>query len=409
MLPRGTRMCEAAEGDEVSNAARTQQPRENDITELRPFRVEISGAAIDDLRERLARTRWPEKEPVGDWSMGIPLAYVQELAGYWEKSYDMQRVANRLNRYEQFMTTIDGVDIHFLRVRSPVEGATPCIMTHGWPGSVIEFHKVVKPLTDPVAHGGHAADAFHLVIPSLPGFGFSDKPNATGWGIERIADAWAELMRRLGYGRFGAQGGDWGAAITKLIAQRKARGCIGIHVNMPLVAPTPEDAQNPTPEERKIFVDMENFDKQGSGYGRLQNTRPQTIGYALADSPVGQAAWIYEKLHAWSDNPGTPEQIFTFDEMLDNIMLYWLTNTGASSARLYWESWVAAFVSQPIDLPVGVSVFPGDPIRSSRRWAERFFKNIVHWNEMPRGGHFAAFEQPEAFVTEVRNSFRRLR
>ena len=374
-----------------------------------PFHLEVAEVELQELRRRLSQTRWPEKEPVADWSQGAPLASLQALCEYWRTRYDWRRCERLLNGFGQYRIRIQGLGIHFLHIRSREPNAMPLIMTHGWPGSVIEFHKVVKPLTDPVAHGGHAADAFHLVIPSLPGFGFSDKPNATGWGIERIADAWAELMRRLGYGRFGAQGGDWGAAITKLIAQRKARGCIGIHVNMPLVAPTPEDAQNPTPEERKIFVDMENFDKQGSAYGRLQNTRPQTIGYALADSPVGQAAWIYEKLHAWSDNPGTPEQIFTFDEMLDNIMLYWLTNTGASSARLYWESWVAAFVSQPIDLPVGVSVFPGDPIRSSRRWAERFFKNIVHWNEMPRGGHFAAFEQPEAFVTEVRNSFRPLR
>ena len=411
MLPRGTRMCEAAEGDEVSNAARTQQPRENDITELRPFRVEISGAAIDDLRERLARTRWPEKEPVGDWSMGIPLAYVQELAGYWEKSYDMQRVANRLNRYEQFMTTIDGVDIHFLRVRSPVEGATPCIMTHGWPGSVIEFTKVIDPLVDPVSHGGEASDALELVIPSLPGHGWSGKPTVTGWSVEKIAQAWIELMDRLGHERWVAQGGDWGALVSTAIGRLADRAkLIGIHFNFALADPAKLTALGgPNEEEQQYLARLQHFSQAESGYAIEQGTKPQTVGYGLTDSPVGQLAWIVEKFKTWSDCGDDLERSFSKDELLDNVMAYWLNAAAASSARLYWHSLASTVGSfDEVPAPSAYSRFPVDNAALSERWARTRYTDLRYYGTPARGGHFAAYEAPGEFVAEVRAGLRAL-
>jgi pimeloyl-ACP methyl ester carboxylesterase len=283
----------------------------------------------------------------------------------------------------------------------------PLIMTHGWPGSVIEFHKVIAPLVDPTAHGGNARSAFHLVLPSLPGYGFSQKPSAEGWGIERIARAWAVLMTRLGYRHYVAQGGDWGSAVTVRMGAQRPAGLIGIHLNMLSVSPNQNSAPM-SPEEETARAAYKYYDRVESAYARQQATRPQTLGYGLADSPVGQAAWIYEKLRNWSDCDGEPETIFTRDEILDNIMLYWLPNTGASSARLYRES-LATFAATRVELPVGASIFPKEIIVAPRSWADRVFPNIVHWNVMPRGGHFAAFEQPELFVEELRLCFAKMR
>ena len=374
-----------------------------------PFVLDIPQRDLDELRQRLAQTRWPERETVGDWSQGAPLRKVQALCEHWRDRYDWRRCEAALNGLGQHRTTLDGLGVHFLHVRSPEPDALPMIMTHGWPGSIIEFNKVIGPLTNPAAHGGEARDAFHLVLPSLPGFGFSDKPAATGWGVKRIASAWAALMDRLAYGRYVAQGGDWGAFITAAMGAMQPPGCAAIHLNTVNVSPLPEDRTNPGPEEQATFALLKRYASEEFGYAKEQGTRPQTIGYALTDSPAGLAAWIYEKYHGWSDNPGEPEAVLGTDEMLDNIMLYWLPRTGASAARLYWESLGDASMSEPVSIPVGVSIFPADINKSPRRWAERVFRNIVHWNEVERGGHFGAFEQPDIFVREVRDCFRHAR
>ena len=376
---------------------------------VEPFALHVAQGELDDLQGRLARTRWPEQETVGDWSQGARLLKVQELCAYWRDRYDWRRCEAMLNGFGQFRTTLDGLGTHFLHVRSPEADALPMIMTHGWPGSVIEFHRVIGPLTDPAAHGGEARDAFHLVLPSLPGFGFSDKPAATGWGTERVALAWVTLMDRLGYGRYVAQGGDWGAVVTAAIGAMRPPGCAAVHLNTVSAAPRKGADADPSPEEQESLALMKQYGTDGIGYAKKMGTRPQTIGYMLADSPAGQAAWIYEKLQAWSDSPDGPEALFGMDAMLDNIMLYWLPNAGASSSRLYWESLGDAALSKPIGIPTGVSVFPRDINKSPRRWAERCLWNIVHWNEVARGGHFGAFEQPELFVREVRHCFRGLR
>jgi epoxide hydrolase len=395
----------------VSTVMRTQQPSGSDSTELRPFRVEISDAAIDDLRGRLARTRWPEKEPVGDWSMGIPLAYVQELAGYWEKSYDMQRVADRLNRYEQFMTAIDGVDIHFLWVRSPVEGATPCIMTHGWPGSVMEFTKVIDLLVDPVSHGGDASHALELVIPSLPGYGWSGKPTVTGWSFEKIAQAWIELMDRLGYERWVAQGGDWGAHVSSAIGRlADPAKLIGIHLNWALADPAKlAELGGPNEEEKRYLAKLQNASQAEIGYAIEQGTKPQTLGYGLTDSPVGQLAWIVEKFKTWSDCGDDLESSFTKDELLDNVMVYWLNTAAASSARLYWHSLASSKETfDEVPAPSAYSRFPADNVALSERWARTRYTDLRYYGTPQRGGHFAAYENPAEFVTEVRAGLRAL-
>lgn len=375
---------------------------------IEPFTLEIPQAEIDDLRRRLASTRWPEREAVDDWTQGAPLDRVRALCKHWETDYDWRRCEAMLNGFGQHRTSLGGLGIHFLHVRSPHADALPLLLTHGWPGSVIEFHKVIGLLTDPVAHGGEARDAFHIVAPSLPGYGFSDKPTTTGWGVERIAEAWITLMRRLGYDRFVAQGGDWGAAVTTAIGVARPPECLAIHLNMPIVFPEAGDMADLTPAEQAAVARIQLYQEKGSGYSKQQGTRPQTLGYGLVDSPAGQAAWIYEKFQEWTDNQGEPEQALTVDEMLDNIMLYWLPKAGASSARLYWES-MGAFKPQRLDLPVGVSIFPKELFRPSRRWAERSYSNIIHWNELDRGGHFAAFEQPALFVEELRTCFRSVR
>ncbi|KHK89795.1 epoxide hydrolase family protein [Novosphingobium malaysiense] len=375
---------------------------------IEPFQLSVEADALDDLRDRLRRTRWPEAETVSDWGQGAPLDRVRALCEYWRDEYDWRRCEDRLNSAGQFIAEIDGLPIHFLHVQSPVEGALPLLLTHGWPGSVIEFLKVLGPLSDPAAHGGDPADAFHLVVPSLPGFGFSGKPQSSGWGVERIARAWIELMERLGYGRFVAQGGDWGSAVTTAIAMAAPPQCAGIHLNLPVAYPTEADLADLSPDEAALLSAMEEVNRTGTAYAQLQATKPQTIGYALTDSPAGQAAWIYEKFHGWTDNPGTPEGVLSRDELLDNIMMYWLPGTAASSARLYWESY-DFFESHTIGIPVGVTQFPKEILRTSRRWAERCYSNLIYWNEAEKGGHFAAFEQPEIFVDEVRKCFRLLR
>jgi epoxide hydrolase len=395
----------------VSNGAPLQQAMGSEMTGVRPFRVEISDAAIDDLRQRLARTRWPEKEPVGDWSMGIPLAYVQQLAGYWEHSYDMQRVADRLNRYEQFTTTIDGVDIHFLRVRSPVEGATPCIMTHGWPGSVIEFDKVIDPLVDPVGHGGQASDALELVIPSLPGHGWSGKPTVTGWSVEKTAQAWIELMDRLGYQRWVAQGGDWGALVSTAIGRLADPATLmGIHVNWAVADPAKlTELGGPNQEEQGYLARLQHAGEAEGGYAIEQATKPQTLGYGLTDSPAGQLAWIVEKFKTWSDCGEDVERSFTKDELLDNVMVYWLNAAAASSARLYWHSLASSVGSfDEVATPSAYSRFPADNVGLSERWARTRYTDLRYYGTPGRGGHFAAYEAPEEFAAEVRAALRAL-
>jgi pimeloyl-ACP methyl ester carboxylesterase len=383
--------------------------------ELTPFRVEVPEARLRDLRERLTRTRWPEAETVGDWSQGVPLAYLRDLCRYWADGYDWRATEARLNRLPQFRTTLDGLGIHLLHVRSPVPGALPLVLTHGWPGSIVEFLKVIGPLTDPTAHGGDAADAFHLVCPSLPGYGFSDKPAEPGWGVERIAGAWAQLMARLGYRRYGAQGGDWGTSVSTCVAQQDPDHVVGIHLTPPLAPPDPATFGDLTEAERSALAQLEQADAWDSGYSREHATRPQTIGYSLVDSPAGLCAWIVEKLWAWTDHDGDLERVLTRDELLDNVMLYWLPGTGASSARLYWQSsrqvdqWISGTVTDAVRVPTGCSIFPRELQRPSRRWAERRFLDIRWWNELDKGGHFAAFEQPVRFVDEVRSFFRLVR
>ena len=375
---------------------------------IRPYRIEVADAALDDLRTRLSRTRFPEAELVDDWSQGIPLAYVRELCDYWRDSYDWRRIEARLNGLPQFKTELDGVDVHFLHIRSSATQAKPLVMTHGWPGSIIEFMKVIEPLSNPAAHGGSDADAFHLVIPTIPGYGFSDKPTETGWGIDRIAGAWSMLMARLGYERYFAQGGDWGAVITASIGAHDPEHCIGVHTNMAVVAPTPEMLAEPTEQEQDAIAAQKYYQDWDSGYSRQQSTRPQTLGYGLVDSPAGQAAWIVEKFYQWTDCDGHPENVLSRAEILDNVMFYWLTGAGASSARLYWESFARDSIAE-VNVPAGMSVFPKEILKASRRWAETRFKDLRYFNVLDKGGHFAAFEKPEVFVQELRGCFATMR
>jgi epoxide hydrolase len=373
-----------------------------------PFILDVEQARLDDLHRRLELTRWPDAELVEDWSQGAPLAKVRALVEHWRTRYDWRRCEAALNGFGQFRTSIEGVDIHFLHVRSQHADALPLILTHGWPGSVVEFLKCIRPLVDPTAHGGDARDAFHVVIPSLPGYGFSGKPRERGWGVRRIARAWHTLMQRLGYARYVAQGGDWGAVVTTALGVERPDGLVAIHLNMPLVQPR-DPGTELRADEQRMLDRLKFYTRWDSGYAVQQSSRPQTLGYGLADSPVGQAAWIYEKFHAWTDNDGAPESTLTLDEMLDNIMLYWLPNAATSSARLYWESYRGAFFAAELHLPTGCSVFPKDIYTAPRSWAERCMHNLIYWNELDRGGHFAAFEQPQLFVGELRKCFRLIR
>ncbi|MCB1748856.1 MAG: alpha/beta fold hydrolase [Gammaproteobacteria bacterium] len=380
------------------------------MSEIRPFRFEIPEQALQDLQRRLTDARWPEQETVDDWSQGAPLAYVQEVCEYWRTDYDWRRCEAALNALPQFITEIDGLDIQFIHLRSKHADALPMVMTHGWPGSVIEFMKVLGPLTDPTAHGGNAGDAFHVVCPTLPGFGFSGKPRQPGWGIERIGRAWGQLMARLGYDRYVAQGGDWGSAVTHAMGLSETEHCAAMHTNMPLLSPSEAVMKDLTEQEQSALAGFQHYFDWDSGYSKEQSTRPQTVGYGLVDSPVGQCAWILEKFWAWTDSDGHPENVLSRDEMLDNIMLYWLPGAAASSARLYWESFSVLMAEKPpIVMPAGASVFPHEIFRASRRWCEERYQNLIHYNTLPKGGHFAAFEQPESFVDEVRTCFRQVR
>lgn len=369
--------------------------------------IAVADRDLIDLRQRLANTRWPDRETVEDWSQGARLDRVRALVDYWGAEYDWRRCERRLNSFNPCRTPLDGLSVHFLHVRSPYPDALPLILTHGWPGSIAEFFNVIEPLVDPVRHGGDAADAFHVVVPSLPGYGFSDKPSEPGWTVERIARAWGALMRKLGYERFVAQGGDWGAAVTIAMGLQQVDGLAGIHLNMVNAGPSPDQAVV-DPAEQALLDARGEFARWETGYSALQATRPQTLGYGLADSPAGQAAWIYEKFYAWTDCNGDPESVLSRDEILDNIMLYWIPNTGASSARLYWESFANRKRGE-VHLPTGASIFPKELSRPPRHWAERIFNNIVYWNQPERGGHFAAFEQPVLFVNELRKCFRLMR
>jgi pimeloyl-ACP methyl ester carboxylesterase len=391
-------------------------------TEIRSFHVDIPEEHIDNLRRRIAATRWPSKELVQDRSQGVQLATLQELARYWTTHYDFGRVEARLNALPQFATEIDGVEIHFIHVQSRHDNALPLIMTHGWPGSVIELLETVGPLTDPTAHGGDAEDAFHLVLPSLPGYGFSGEPTELGWNVGRIAGAWAELMHRLDYTRYVAQGGDVGAAVTDAMGRQAPEGLLGIHTNLLVTVlsgdPLPEDSE----EERAARDAINTFRTSGNGYFIEQATRPQTIGYALLDSPVAMAAWLldhdtdsyYKISHAFVD--GEPSGNLTPDHILDNITLYWLTGTGASAARSYWENGQAAAAAAAsgqappdVPLPTGFTTFPGEIWQTPRSWAEKSYPNLTYFNKVDRGGHFAAWEEPELFATEMRAAFKSLR
>ena len=402
----------------------TTEPRSeanNQDDTIRPFTVEFPQSDLDDLHRRVRETRWPEPEIVGDASQGVQLEVVKALAERWVDGHDWRALEARLNELPQFVTRIDGVDIHFLHVRSPHEGALPMIVTHGWPGSIIEQLKIVDPLTNPTAHGASADDAFHLVIPSLPGHGFSGKPDATGWDPIRIAKAWVELMRRLGYDRYVAQGGDWGNAVTEQMALLEPPGLIGIHTNMAATVPDSIQAAldngdpapaDLTPEERGAWDQLAFFTAHGLAYAQEMGNRPQTL-YSLADSPVGLAAWMLDHDARSYDLiarafAGASEGL-TPDDVLDNVTLYWLTNTAVSSARLYWESKLAFFAPKGVKLPVAVSVFPDEIYAAPRSWATQAYPNLVHFNRLDEGGHFAAWEQPELFSQEMRAAFRSLR
>jgi pimeloyl-ACP methyl ester carboxylesterase len=384
---------------------------------IRPFRINVLDESLVDLRQRITATRWPDRETVNDRSQGVQLAKLEELVRYWGTGYDWRKAEVKLNALPQFVTTIDGVDIHFIHVRSKNSNALPLIITHGWPGSIFELLKVIGPLTDPTAYGGRAEDAFDLVIPSMPGYGFSGKPKGTGWGPERIARAWAVLMERLGYKRYVAQGGDWGAPITSAMARQAPAGLLGIHVNLPATIP-PDVGMvlaggGPAPaglseKERAAFDTLVTFNTKNRAYSVMMATRPQTIGYALTDSPTGLAAFMYDY------NAGEPERLLTKDEFLDNVTLYWLTNSATSSARLYWENSnsllsAAAQKTAEISLPVAITVFPGEIYRAPETWARRAYRNLIYFHEVDKGGHFAAWEEPQLFAEEIRAAFRPLR
>ncbi|UUN26511.1 epoxide hydrolase family protein [Streptomyces sp. FIT100] len=394
-----------------------------EATAIRPFTFEFPEADLQDLRARIEAARWPEKETVSDQSQGTPLATVQELARYWASEYDWRKVEARLKALPHFITEIDGLDIHFIHVRSKHENALPLIVTHGWPGSVIEQLKIVEPLTDPTEHGGDAADAFHLVIPSMPGYGFSGKPTEKGWGPERIARAWGELMRRLGYTRYAAQGGDWGAVVTDTMAAQEPEGLVGIHTNMPKVIPPAIEAAivlgNPLPsdivlanDEEKAAVEQLDFVYRHVYYAYIMGSRPQSLT-GLADSPVGLAAFLLDhdrdSLAMIARSFAGEKEGLTRDDVLDNITFFWLTNTAISAARLYGENTRPFFGSVGVRLPVAVSVFPEELYQAPKSWAEQAYPNLVHYNRLPKGGHFAAWEQPELFVEEVRTGLRSLR
>jgi pimeloyl-ACP methyl ester carboxylesterase len=375
---------------------------------VRPFTVAIPDSEIEDLKLRLARTRWPNPETVPDWSQGVRLENAKSLITYWEREYDWRRFESELNRFPQFLTDIDGLDIHFIHVKSKNPDAMPLILTHGWPGSIVEFLKLIEPLTDPVAFGGHVEDSFDVVIPSLPGFGFSQQPTETGWNVIKIATAWAKLMKRLGYEKWAAQGGDWGSAVTTTLGAMQPEGLLGIHLNSQYAFPAliPDTL---SPEEQNAVDTLALYNGDMGGANHLQGTKPETIGIALADSPAGQAAWIYDKFQSKTDNHGLAEDALTTDEILDAISLYWFTNSAASSARIYWENRSGSMAGPQLTLPVAVTVFPRDIPLLPRTWIEAKYTNLIHYGEADKGGHFAAIEQPEIMIREIRAGLRSLR
>ena len=400
-----------------------EAPRTAAHTSIRPFRVTIPDEALVDLKRRVAATRWPERETVSDFSQGVQLERLKPLAEYWAAKHDWRRAEARLNALPNFVTNIDGLDIHFIHVKSRHPNAMPLLMTHGWPGSVFELLKVVDPLTNPTAHGGRAEDAFHLVLPSYPGYGFSEKPEkGATWGPDHVGRAFHELMQRLGYQQYVSQGGDWGAIISEVMAVQAPPGLLGIHINMPGTVPPSVlrlvRNREPAPatfsdEEKKAFAGLEYFYHKGFGYAEMMNTRPQTLGYSLADSPVGMLAFFYDKLTEWTHSDRQPEKVLSYDDMLDNVTLYWVTNTGTSSSRSYWDA--AQGGGGPFNafeitkVPVAVTVFPGEIYRAPKSWGEKTFKKLIYWNEVDKGGHFAAWEVPQLFAAEVRAAFRSLR
>jgi len=378
-----------------------------------PFRVEVADADLEDLKDRLARTRYSVPVEGAGWDYGTDRSYLEELCDYWRGSYDWRKHEAELNSYDQFTTEVDGERIHSLHVQSPVEGAFPLLVTHGWPGSVAEFLKVLGPLTDPAAHGGDPADAFTVVAPSLPGYGFSGPTRQQGWDSRRVAAAWAHLMAGLGYERYGAQGGDWGALVSTQLALVDPTHCGGLHINMVVAGPPPgDDMSNLSEGDQRGIADMAWYMEHESGYAKIQQTRPQTVGYGLDDSPAGLAAWIIEKFRVWSDCDGNIENSFTKDELLTNVMLYWVTRTAASSARLYYETTKSGRFglggNDRVEVPTGCAIFPRELFRPPKTWAEHAY-NVVHWTEQPRGGHFAAMEVPDLLVDDVRTFFRQVR
>lgn len=416
-LPSHAQALPAAEAGAIPQRAAAED------ASIRPFHASFPQAALADLRQRIAATRWPDRETVSDQSQGVQLAKIQELVRYWGNDYDWFKAEQKLNAYPQFVTRIDGLDIHFLHVRSRHPNALPLVITHGWPGSVFELLKVIGPLTDPTAYGGRAEDAFDVVIPSMPGYGFSGKPVGTGWGPDRIAGAWDVLMKRLGYTRYVSQGGDWGSVVAHAQGRQAPQGLLGIHVNMPATVPANVARALKNGEaapaglsaaEKSAFESMNKLYTLGGGYAAMMVTRPQTVGYGLADSPAGQAAWMYDKFAAWTFSGGNPERSLTRDEMLDDITLYWLTNSATSSAQLYWENNTNNFnaaeqMTGQIKVPVGVTVFPGELYQAPRTWAERAYPRLTYFNKVDKGGHFAAWEEPQLFAQELRAAFRSLR
>lgn len=387
-------------------------------TAIRPFNVHVPDEDLADLRKRVLATRWPAKETVADQSQGVQLEKLQELVRYWGTEYDWRKAEAKLNALPQFVTQIDGLDIHFIHVRSKHPGALPLLITHGWPGSVLELLKVIDPLTDPTAHGGKAEDAFDVVIPSMPGYGFSEQPTEAGWGPDRMGLAWDVLMQRLGYKRYVAQGGDWGSVVCDRMAKQSLPGLLGIHVNMP--ATVPADAARAmsagdlapaglTDEEKAAYDQLSTFFSKNGAYGAMMSTRPQTVGYGLSDSPAGLAAWMYDKFNQWTYSGGDAERSLTKDEMLDDISLYWLTNSAISSAQLYWENNANNFNAVDIDIPAAVTIFPGEIYQAPRSWVEKSYHNLIYFNTVDKGGHFAAWEEPELFSSEIRAAFRSLR
>lgn len=408
---------------QTASAASTGQTSTRDDASIRPFHIHVPEAQLADLRKRITDTRWPDKEPVNDASQGVQLATMQSLLKYWGNGYDWRKVEKTLNALPEYVTTINGVDIQFIHVRSREPNAMPLILTHGWPGSPLEFLKVIGPLTDPVAYGGRAEDAFDVVIPAIPGYGFSGKPTQPGWNPDRVARAWNVLMKRLGYTRYVSQGGDWGSVIADAMARQAPKGLLGIHINMPATVPAnlvngintgaPAPA-NLSADERSAYNQLSTFFGTNAAYGAMMSTRPQTIGYSLADSPAGMAAWMYEKIAEWTQSGGYPERVLGRDRILDDFTLYWVTNTGTSSSRLYWENnnnnfSAAAQKTASITVPVAVTVFPGEIYQAPESWTKQAYPSLYYFHEANKGGHFAAWEQPQLFSEELRAAFRPLR